>query len=65
MNRLDNGFTKLSVICRLSHFDYVKEEDLQKIGMGKPAIRRLLDAIKRKKATLRKKGILEKVSNCH
>ena len=46
---------------RLSHFDYVKVEDLEKIGMGKPAVRRLLDAIKRKKATLRKKGILEKV----
>ena len=48
---------------RLSHFDYVKVEDLEKIGMGKPAVRRLLDAIKRKKATLRKKGILEKVVN--
>ncbi|WAR14347.1 ACK1-like protein [Mya arenaria] len=46
---------------QISHFDYVKEEDLQKIGMGKPAIRRLLDAVKRKKATLRKKGILDKI----
>ena len=31
---------------RLSHFDYVKNEDLEKIGMGKPAVRRLLDAVK-------------------
>ena len=51
----------ICVDYRLSHFDYVKVEDLEKIGMGKPAVRRLLDAIKRKKATLRKKGILEKV----
>ena len=53
--------TFVSPDFRLSHFDYVKVEDLEKIGMGKPAVRRLLDAVKRKKATLRKKGILEKV----
>ncbi len=34
---------------RLAHFDYVKAEDLEKIGMGKPAIRRLMDAVKRRK----------------
>ncbi|WAR14385.1 ACK1-like protein [Mya arenaria] len=62
--QLDQFFTKLRddlQVTRISHFDYVKEEDLQKIGMGKPAIRRLLDAVKRKKATLRKKGILDKI----
>lgn len=41
----------------------MKTEDLEKIGMGKPASRRLLDAVKRRKATLRKKGILDKVSS--
>ena len=30
--------------------------------MGKPAIRRLLDAVKRKKSVKKKGGILEKVS---
>lgn len=33
-------------------------EDLEKIGMGKPAIRRLLDAVKKK---TKKKSILDKV----
>lgn len=36
-------------ITRLSHFDYVKPKDLEKIGMSKPAIRRLLDAVSRNK----------------
>lgn len=36
-------------ITRVSHFDYVKAKDLEKIGMSKPAIRRLLDAISRNK----------------
>ncbi len=49
-------------ICRLQHFDYVKSEDLEKIGMGKPAIRRLMDAVKRKK---KRKGssIFDKVKS--
>lgn len=25
-------------VTRLSHFDYVKNEDLEKIGMGRPGI---------------------------
>lgn len=46
--------------CRLAHFEYVKGEDLEKIGMGKPAIRRLMDAVKRRK---KRKGssLLERV----
>lgn len=48
-------------MSRLAHFEYVKSEDLEKIGMGKPAIRRLLDAVKRKKALRKKGGIFEKV----
>ena len=42
-------------ITRLSHFDYVKPKDLEKIGMSKPAIRRLwtpLVAIKNFKCQL-------------
>ena len=35
-------------ITRLSHFDYVEDKDLEKIGMSKPAIRRLLDAVNKK-----------------
>jgi len=45
--------------CRLSHFDYVKSEDLERIGMGKPAIRRLVDAVKKRN---RKKNLFEKVA---
>ncbi|ELU18506.1 hypothetical protein CAPTEDRAFT_168170 [Capitella teleta] len=47
-------------VTRLSHFDYVKSDDLEKIGMGKPACRRLLDAVKKKKST-RKKSLLDKI----
>jgi hypothetical protein len=35
-------------ITRLSHFEYVEDKDLEKIGMSKPAIRRLLDAVNKK-----------------
>ncbi|XP_071109997.1 activated CDC42 kinase 1-like isoform X1 [Haliotis cracherodii] len=63
--QLEQFYTKLRddlQVTRLVHFDYVKGEDLEKIGMGKPAIRRLLDAVKRKKS-FRKKGggILDKI----
>ncbi|XP_060555189.1 activated CDC42 kinase 1-like isoform X2 [Ruditapes philippinarum] len=62
--QLDQFFSKLRddlQVTRIAHFDYVKTEDLEKIGMGKPAVRRLLDAVKRKKTTLRKKTILDKI----
>jgi len=36
----------------------VKSEDLEKIGMGKPAIRRLVDAVKKRN---RKKNLFDKV----
>ncbi|XP_046389699.1 activated Cdc42 kinase Ack isoform X2 [Ischnura elegans] len=48
-------------VTRLSHFDYVQPDDLEKIGMGKPGARRLLEAVKKRKATLRKKNILNKL----
>ena len=44
-------------VSRISHFDYVTTEDLMGIGMGKPAARRLLDSVKKKKGTLKKKII--------
>ncbi|XP_060073718.1 activated CDC42 kinase 1-like [Ylistrum balloti] len=61
--QLEQFYTKLRdnlQVTRLAHFDYVKGEDLEKIGMGKPAIRRLLDTVKRKR-TSRKSRILEKI----
>ncbi|XP_050667996.1 activated Cdc42 kinase Ack-like isoform X2 [Leptidea sinapis] len=36
-------------ITRLAHFDYVHAEDLERIGISKPGIRRLLDAVRKKK----------------
>ena len=48
----------LQILYRLSHFDFVKGDDLERIGMGKPAIRRLMDTVKKKR---KKKGFLDKV----
>ncbi|CAF0851567.1 unnamed protein product [Brachionus calyciflorus] len=39
-------------ITRLSHFNFVKPKDLEKIGLSKPAIRRLLDAVNKNKKPL-------------
>ena len=36
-------------VTRISHFDHVKVKDLEKIGMSKPAIRRLMDAVAKHK----------------
>ncbi|CAC5362937.1 TNK2 [Mytilus coruscus] len=61
--QLNQFYTKLRddlQVTRLGHFDYVKTEDLEKIGMGKPAIRRLIDAVKKKKAT-RRSRIFDKI----
>ncbi|XP_043932961.1 non-receptor tyrosine-protein kinase TNK1 [Protopterus annectens] len=46
-------------ITRPIHFDYLKPTDLDKIGMGKPGQRRLLDALKRKRSG----GSVEKPKN--
>ncbi|XP_068196199.1 tyrosine kinase, non-receptor, 2b isoform X2 [Antennarius striatus] len=48
-------------VTRLSHFDYVKNEDLEKIGMGRPGQRRLWEAVKRKKAVCKRKSWMSKV----
>lgn len=45
----------------MSHFEYVQPEDLEKIGMGKPGIRRLLDAVKKKKTQLWKRNLFTKL----
>ena len=33
----------------MQHFSYVQPEDLEKIGMSKPAAKRILDLVKRKR----------------
>ncbi|AWP04485.1 putative activated CDC42 kinase 1 [Scophthalmus maximus] len=48
-------------VTRLSHFDYVKTEDLEKIGMGRPGQRRLWEAVKRRKAMCKRKSWMSKV----
>ena len=42
-------------MSRISHLDYVTVEDLTQVGVARPAARRLLDAVKKRKGTLRKK----------
>lgn len=39
-------------ITRLAHFDYVHADDLEKIGISKPGVRRLFDAVRKKKLQL-------------
>ena len=36
-------------VSRLEHFDYVTCQDLEKVGLARPAARRLLDLIKKRK----------------
>jgi activated CDC42 kinase 1 len=48
-------------VTRLTHFDYVQPEDLEKIGMGKPGARRLLEAVKKRKTQQWKRNILTKL----
>ena len=53
--QLENFYSKISEnlqVTRLSHFDYVKPKDLEKIGLSKPAIRRLMDAVNKNKQTI-------------
>lgn len=42
----------------MSHFEYVKPEDLENIGISKPAARRLLEAVKKRKGVERRNKIL-------
>ena len=36
-------------VSRLEHFEFVQPEDLEKVGLARPAARRLLDLIKKKR----------------
>uniref|UniRef100_A0A672T317 non-specific protein-tyrosine kinase n=1 Tax=Sinocyclocheilus grahami TaxID=75366 RepID=A0A672T317_SINGR len=49
-------------VTRLSHFDYVKNEDLEKIGMGRPGQRRLWEAVKRRRAMCKRKSWMSKLT---
>ncbi|XP_078042084.1 activated Cdc42 kinase [Augochlora pura] len=62
--QLSQFFTRIRdemQVTRLHHFDYVQPEDLEKIGLGKPGIRRLLDAVKKKRNTQWKKNLITKI----
>lgn len=48
-------------ITRLAHFNYVRSHDLEKVGLEKPAIRRLMDAIKKQKALKWQRIVLSKL----
>eukprot|EP00064_Thunnus_orientalis_P006116 superscaffoldBa00000622_g6131 len=48
-------------ITRIEHFAYVKEADLEQIGISKPGQRRLWDALKRYKTTSRPRSWIPKV----
>ncbi|KAJ8668984.1 hypothetical protein QAD02_000243 [Eretmocerus hayati] len=48
-------------VTRLHHFDYVQSEDLEKIGLGKPGIRRLMEAVKKRRAPQWKKSLVSKI----
>lgn len=48
-------------VTRLEHFDYVKPEDLENIGLSKPGARRLLEAVKKKRAQQKKKNLINKL----
>lgn len=48
-------------ITRLAHFDYVHSDDLEKIGLGKPAVRRLLEAVRKRKTQQWRRNILSKL----
>ncbi|XP_072904891.1 non-receptor tyrosine-protein kinase TNK1 isoform X1 [Hemitrygon akajei] len=48
-------------VTRLSHFDFVKTVDLERIGMGRPGHRRLFEAVKRRRVMGRPKSWMSKV----
>ncbi|ROT70357.1 putative tyrosine-protein kinase sid-3 isoform X2 [Penaeus vannamei] len=48
-------------VTRLSHFEYVHTEDLERIGLGKPAARRLLETVKKKRAAAWRKNLVSKI----
>lgn len=62
--QLDQFYTSIRdelQISRLSHFDYVLPEDLEKLGLSKPRARQLLDVVKKKKTHQWRKNIIAKL----
>lgn len=62
--QLDQFYTSIRdelQISRLSHFDYVLPEDLEKLGLSKPRARQLLDVVKKKKTQQWRKNIIAKL----
>ncbi|KAJ1080069.1 hypothetical protein NDU88_000291, partial [Pleurodeles waltl] len=61
--QLDQFYAKIRDdlnVTRLSHFDFVRPLDLDHIGMGKPAQRRLFEAIKRRRPPVKPKSWMYK-----
>lgn len=50
-----------SKVTRLSHFEYVQLEDLERIGLGKPAARRLLEAVKKRRTAAWMKSLVSRI----
>nr|CAH7760487.1 unnamed protein product [Callosobruchus chinensis] len=48
-------------ITRLEHFDFVKTDDLESIGISKPGARRLLEAVKKKRTQQKKRNLINKL----
>ena len=48
-------------VTRLEHFEYVDSSDLEKIGVSKPAARRLLDAARKRKSQQKRKNLIHKL----
>uniref|UniRef100_A0A5G2QU12 Non-receptor tyrosine-protein kinase TNK1 n=1 Tax=Sus scrofa TaxID=9823 RepID=A0A5G2QU12_PIG len=48
-------------VTRPEHFDFVRPEDLDGIGMGRPAQRRLVEALKRHRSGLKSKNWVYKI----
>ncbi|KAK3860468.1 hypothetical protein Pcinc_033481 [Petrolisthes cinctipes] len=48
-------------VTRLSHFEYVHVEDLERIGLGKPAARRLLETVKKKRSAAKRRNLVSKL----
>ncbi|XP_029436890.1 non-receptor tyrosine-protein kinase TNK1 [Rhinatrema bivittatum] len=62
--QLEQFFTKIRdelQVTRLAHFDFVRAQDLDQIGLGKPGQRRLFEAIKRRKQPVKPKSWMYKM----
>ncbi|XP_050310797.1 activated Cdc42 kinase Ack [Anthonomus grandis grandis] len=48
-------------LTKLEHFEHARPEDLEKIGISKPGARRLLEAVKKKRAQIKKRNLINKL----